>query len=282
MAGGEEAEFYNVPVGTTYTIKELASNAIASYTITDSNGTNKIVKDSDANTVNKKALSTERETVNQGEEVTVTFINDTVNQEPDSVSTSIGVTKKVTNENNEVLNKNKGTYVFDLTSEDESNPMPEKTSVTIQGNGEANFGTVTFTEVGTYTYKIVERAGDNENCQYDSTEYTIVYEVTNTEGLLEITKTIKKNGFVGEVVEFNNIVTGEVPEPDDPENHDEPETPDEPDETEKSDEEKSEPKQQEKKSNSTKTGDNVLVSLFILIISGTVLIITLVKENKKQ
>ena len=98
LAGGEEAEFYNIPVGTTYVVKELASTAIASYTITDANGGNNIVSSSKANTAARKALSTERETVNQGEEATVTFINDTVNQEPDSVTTSLGVTKKVVDE----------------------------------------------------------------------------------------------------------------------------------------------------------------------------------------
>ncbi len=39
--------------------------------VTDKNASNKIVSESDANTSNKTALSTEEETVNEGEEVTV-------------------------------------------------------------------------------------------------------------------------------------------------------------------------------------------------------------------
>ena len=225
LAGGEEAEFYNVPVGTKYQITELASTAIASYIVVDSNGLNKVASEAGANSKSKKALSTEQETVNEGEEVTVTFINDTVNlseeeSAEDSVEVGIGVTKVVLNRDNKVEENCKDTFTFELRAKDEGYPMPEgarkngeqETSskiITITGNGTASFGTITFTETGTYTYVVTERAGDSEDYTYDNTTYTVVYEVTNPEGLLEVTKTVKKNGFRGDAITFTNVTTKE-------------------------------------------------------------------------
>ena len=301
LAGGEEAEFYGVPVGTTYTVKELASSAIASYTITDANGTNQIVSDSKANTAAKKALSTERETVNQGEDVTVTFINDTVNQEPDSVSASLGVTKNVVDKHGEKVENCDETFTFELSTDDETNPMPEKTSVTVKGNGTASFGTITFSETGTYTYTVVEKAGSNEECQYDNSTYTITYEVTNLEGLLEITKIVKKNGFESGAVEFTNIVEKEEEpepvkpdEPADPEDPTNPENPTDPtkpeegnkEEPAKEDEGKVEPtKEGTKQEESIKpigpqTGDKVMIVMSILVVAGIVLIVTFKRRRK--
>lgn len=207
LAGGENAEFYEVPVGTTYTIKELASSSIASYTITDANNGNNIASASGANTISKKALSTEIETVNQGEEATVTFTNDTVNQEPDSVSTSIGLTKSVVKPDGSVIEDCNEEFTFEITAGDVSYPAPEKATVTVKGNGEASFGTITFDKTGTYTYKIVEKAGNSDIYKYDEAEYVITYEVTNPEGLLEISKSVKKNGFEAGTISFTNILS---------------------------------------------------------------------------
>ena len=283
LAGGEEAEFYNVPVGTTYTVKELASSAIASYTVTDANGTNQIVSESKSNTTAKKALSTARETVNQGEEVTVTFINDTVNQEPDSVSASLGVTKVVVNEDGEVVNNCDETFTFELTTDNEENPMPENSSVRITGNGTASFGTIAFSETGTYTYTVVEKAGDNDKCTYDDAKFTIVYEVTNAEGLLEVTKVVKKNGFESDVVEFTNVVEKEdEPEPVEPTQPDEPEEPTEPTEPEDNKEEpenKDEGEVEPAKPASPQTGDNIIMIMSILVVAGVVVAITFKKRK---
>ena len=57
-------------------------------------------------------------------------------------------------------------------------PMPEKTSVTISGEGRADFGSVTFSDPGIYTYEIRETAGDVTNMTYDSTVYTVTVTVT--------------------------------------------------------------------------------------------------------
>lgn len=57
-------------------------------------------------------------------------------------------------------------------------PAPEESSVTISGEGRADFGSVTFSNPGTYTYEIRETAGDVTNMTYDSTVYTVTVRVT--------------------------------------------------------------------------------------------------------
>lgn len=73
IKGGDEVSFNQVPVGTRYSFTESANDKIASYTIEDSNNLGKIEKSDGANSLAQKDLSTANETVNKGEEVTVTF-----------------------------------------------------------------------------------------------------------------------------------------------------------------------------------------------------------------
>ena len=271
LAKGESVEFYDVPVGTTYRVKELASSSIASYTITDKNGLNQIVKEANSNTTAKKALSTEFETVNQGEDITVNFINNTVNQEPDSVEVSLGVTKSVQNKNSETIENCNDSFDFELTrndgnaQNDADYPMPEKTNAKITGNGTASFGTITFTQTGTYTYKIIEKAENSEDYEYDTSEYIVTFEVTNPEGLLEVNKTIKKDGFNSDVIVFTNKTDKYEPEPEpDPE----PDTPAEPDKPSKQEEttkpEGNEVKNEEKRTEQMpKTGQTRIAYIII-------------------
>ena len=266
---GESVEFYDVPVGTTYRIKELASSSIASYTITDKNGLNQIVKEANSNTTAKKALSTEFETVNQGEDITVNFINNTVNQEQDSVEVSLGVTKSVQNKNSKTIDNCNDSFDFELTrndgnaQNDADYPMPEKTNAKITGNGTASFGTITFTQTGTYTYKIIEKAGNSEDYEYDTSEYIVTFEVTNPEGLLEVNKTIKKDGFNSDVIVFTNKTDKYEPEP-----NPEPDTPAEPDKPSKQEEttkpEGNEVKNEEKRTEQMpKTGQTRIAYIII-------------------
>ena len=256
----ESVEFYDIPVGTTYRVKELASSSIASYTITDSNGLNQIAKASNSNTKAKKALSTEIETVNQGENVTINFINNTVNQEPDSVEVSLGVTKNVQNKAGEIIENCNDSFDFELNSngdnpqDNEDYPMPEKTNAKITGNGTESFGTITFSKTGTYTYKITEKSGNNTDYEYDNSEYIVTFEVTNPEGLLEVNKTIKKDGFNSDAIVFTNKTDKYEPKPD-PEPETEPDTKEEPENPNNSEniDEPSEPKNTD---NIAKTEEN--------------------------
>ena len=284
LAGGEEAEFYGIPVGTKYKVTELASTSIASYILVDSNGLDKIGSVSGANSKPKTALSTELETVNEGEEVTVTFVNDTTSVEEekvqDSVDVSIGVTKTVINKNNEVVDNCKDTFEFELSTQDESYPMPNNQTgmraiTTINGSGTASFGKITFTEVGTYVYIIREKREETEDYTYDETIYMIIYEVTSTDGLLEVTRAIMKDGFSGDAVVFTNIMNKEPVKENPPE-----EEPPEDDTTEEKTEETIIDAPVEATINSTKTGDKVMIYVISIIVAGIILGASLVKEKK--
>jgi len=210
LAGGQELEMYNVPVGTTYTITEQASNAVASYEITDANGKGQIVQASGANEKNKTALTTATETVNEGESITITYTNDIPEEsEPDVVTENIEITKVVTNENGEVLEANvPDKFKFTIEANEEGNPMPTKSEIEIIGQGTAVFEGIEFTETGTYSYTIKETAeSENEDYTYDDKSYVITYEVIKVEGLLKATKTMKRDGFIVENVEFTNVKT---------------------------------------------------------------------------
>ena len=290
LAGGEEVEFYNIPVGIKYKVTELASTAIASYVIVDSNGMNKIEKTSNSNTNPKTALSTELETVNQGEEATITFVNDTTTIDEDdmqdSVETSIGITKIVLDENDGVLDDCSDTFKFKLKAKDETSPIPESTEVTITGNGTGSFGTIKFTETGTYTYTIKEIADETKAYVYDDSEYVIVYEVTKPEGLLEITKTVTKNGFRADAITFTNKVYVE-PEEDTPENPDDKEDKDDTIDNDDNSEGSSYESNQEdidnrNESASTKTGDVIWIYIADIAIAGIILVVSIRSKKRRR
>lgn len=89
LSAGEAMTFENIPVTTKYQIVEKANIGKASYAISSSqNG--QFVHDHGDNQVANKDLSTDEETVDEGEDATVTFTNDI----PDL--TDITLKKKVT------------------------------------------------------------------------------------------------------------------------------------------------------------------------------------------
>ena len=69
-------DFYALPVGAIYEFTEGANHMVASYTVTDANNMEHIANAAQANTVKNKAITTAVETVNEGEDVTVTFRNE--------------------------------------------------------------------------------------------------------------------------------------------------------------------------------------------------------------
>ncbi len=75
LKAGEKMVFYQLPAGAQYIITESGSDYKASYTITDKNGKGNIVSSAGANDEAGHQLSTETETVNEGEEALVIFTN---------------------------------------------------------------------------------------------------------------------------------------------------------------------------------------------------------------
>ena len=294
LAGGEEVEFYKLPVGTKYKIRELASTAITSYTVVDSNGGNKIEKELDGNPKAKMALNTELETVNQNEEAVITFVNDITNVDEedaqDKVEVSIGVTKMVVDENSVAVNNCEDTFKFKLEPKDKTSPMPESSitdnesiikETTVKGNGTASFGTIVFTETGTYVYTITELKENTDNYEYDETVYTVTYEVTNPEGLLELTKTVTKNGFRGDVIAFTNVQKYKPSEDEPSEDSKDPEEGNKSEESKESSENKDNKENTNNaQANNVKTGDVVVIYIANIIVVGAILVISIKCRRK--
>ncbi len=73
---------------------------------------------------------------------------------------------------------------FDLvvTAETEGAPMPDPATVTAtEESPMGTFGAVTFSEPGTYSYLVGEKAGSEESMAYSQALYRVVYEVTEDE-----------------------------------------------------------------------------------------------------
>lgn len=136
IKGGDEVSFNQVPVGTRYSFTESANDKIASYTVEDSNNLGKIEKNEGGNSLAQKDLATANETVNNGEEVTVTFTNSKVS------NGSLKIIKKDGDKRLEGV-------VFALAKEDGI----ELGSKTTDSNGEVKFEDL---EEGTYVVNEVE------------------------------------------------------------------------------------------------------------------------------
>ena len=82
--------------------------------------------------------------------------------------------------------KKAGTFTFELYKDSvkESNLLDTQT---IKGQGRAEFAAQTYKEPGTYTYKIIEKAGNEEGYTYDTSVYTVTVTVTDEGGRLDNT-----------------------------------------------------------------------------------------------
>ena len=80
-----------------------------------------------------------------------------------------------------------------------------KKVVTVNGAGEIDFGDIEFKAVGKYTYKVVELDTGLANYTYDSTEYTVVVDVTaDANNQLVANYEIKKGTETVNDLSFNN------------------------------------------------------------------------------
>lgn len=91
-------------------------------------------------------------------------------------------------------------------------PMPSEKTVTIRGNGYAEFGKVTFTKPGTYVYTITENApAAGAPYTHDTTVYTVTVTVTQKDNLLLSESVIKANGAAANSVTFVNTYIEDKP-----------------------------------------------------------------------
>ena len=105
-------------------------------------------------------------------------------------------------------------FTISAAEEYESVLLPEETEVTIEGNGEAEFGEITFQAAGTYYFNIAETAGEG-SYTYDESQWTLVVTVEDHDSVLEATAVYQRNGETVEgaeaaAFENNYRASGEV------------------------------------------------------------------------
>lgn len=85
----------------------------------------------------------------------------------------------------------------------------------INGDGTVSLGSVTFDQVGSYSYKAYEVAGNAEGWTYDNTVYNVTYTVTDDgAGVLGTSTSITtSDGTAANAVTFENVYTAPAPEP---------------------------------------------------------------------
>ena len=123
---------------------------------------------------------------------------------PDSTDAAPSVEKKIAGKNP----AKDSTFHFTLTGKDNA-PMPEgskdgRKTVKITGEGKADFGKINFTQAGTYTYKVAEETGNESSYNYDSTEYTLTYKVTDVRGTLKAEQSITAGDKSADAMVFTN------------------------------------------------------------------------------
>ncbi len=69
-----------------------------------------------------------------------------------------------------------GGVTFEITPQ-QGAPAPEHTQVTVTGAGDASFGSIPFTEEGTFQYTVREIPGTVDGMTYDKTVYTVIITV---------------------------------------------------------------------------------------------------------
>ncbi|MEA4938732.1 MAG: FctA domain-containing protein [Christensenella sp.] len=115
------------------------------------------------------------------------------------------------------------TFVFYLKADNTANPMPEGSadglkSITINGTGSVDFGNITYTRAGTYTYTVYEKVGSASGYVYDATVYHMTVVVTESNGKLSATRTITNSSGVAQT---GVVFTNAYDKPDGPKTGDE-------------------------------------------------------------
>ncbi len=97
-------------------------------------------------------------------------------------------------------------------------PMPDGSDngtkiITLNGMGEAELGTISYTGPGVYTYTITELNDGEKGWSYDESVYVLTVTVTLENGALKAEKTLEKDGGAAEAVLFTNRYDAKQAEP---------------------------------------------------------------------
>ena len=120
-------------------------------------------------------------------------------------------------------------YKVVIEPREENAPEPKETEKTINGSGKGTFEIVA-DEPGTYSYKIFERKGADENIQYDGTSYIVkVFVTSDDEGNLDYQIILSDGTSVKpKDVKFINKATDKPEDPSDPTDPTDPTDPSDP------------------------------------------------------
>ena len=116
----------------------------------------------------------------------------TVDPTPDDASTGFSGTKTVTNEHGDYGAIADGDFQFTMKNivvpTGVTAPEPSNGStVDVQADGSFDFGTLTFSEPGTYTYEVREVSGNKDGVTYSDAVYTLSYTIEDQDGKLTVT-----------------------------------------------------------------------------------------------
>ena len=106
---------------------------------------------------------------------------------------------------------NASTFQFEMKAINPTDPMPNGSVngvklATVIGSGEVEFGTFEITQAGTYQYVIREIDDGIANYTYDTTLYTITFDVRDVAGqLVASTRVEKADGTVANEAVFTNV-----------------------------------------------------------------------------
>ena len=98
------------------------------------------------------------------------------------------------------------TFTFELRAATERAPMPQTSTITITGTGNAEFGAIEYTEPGVWRYTVRELTGVEQYYTYDKQVYTVTVTVTDEGGSLKATW-ITNRGVVERLAFVNSYAT---------------------------------------------------------------------------
>jgi pilin isopeptide linkage protein len=181
----------------------------------------------------------------------------------------------------------------------DSMPMPESAAgqqtmeVSITGEGETEFGDITFIYGGTYVYRIAEKNTGETGYTYDGSVYTVKYEVSEISGGLTCVRTISKNG---EIIESSDITNNQdqnstaltfvnqYQKQNATETEEETSKPSETNNTSTETTNVTTSSEESSETTSVNTGDrmNIISYLMILVVSASLIVLLLVMREKRK
>ncbi|MDO4188653.1 MAG: FctA domain-containing protein, partial [Lachnospiraceae bacterium] len=179
----------NIPSGATadnnYTFEGITYDPTPKYV------TLEVIDDNKGNlVVNKQYVG---ETEGSVVEVTNTYNVKSVDVTIDGIKELVG--KDLT----------EGAYEFTITAASNAAPMPEETTVSNNGAGYFEFGPITYTEAGEYTYTVREGEKTEVGVTNDTSVYTVKVTVRdNGAGQLVASKQYKVSNETKEALKFRN------------------------------------------------------------------------------